>query len=79
MNKRQLYCTSDSESDASEFLRDGNKDAIEDINTSLLMHNVSAVKLHGQPLHQKVKLAKQKITIAAQNLQASFSAAGIDQ
>ena len=67
-----------SETDASEFVNTDNKTAFEDLNSILQGQDLSPIKFHAQPQHQKVKQAKQKLTKAAQNLQTSFNSVVIN-
>ena len=72
----QTSCSS--KTDQSEFAFGDNNDALIRVSSTLLEQYISPLKLHAQPPQQKKKQAKEKLTKAAKNLQASFTAAGID-
>ena len=74
----QSSSTGTSETDESEFAMTDNEDAILAVNSSLQNQDLSPLKLHAQPPHQKAKQAKQKLCEAAKNLQASFTSVGIN-
>ena len=62
----------------SEFANTDSEAALEKLNSTLLGQNLSQIKFHIQPQHQKVKQAQQNLTKVPQNLQTFFSSVGIN-